>query len=105
MLKYLAMLALVTVPLASAKTYNFTVNDPAQAGQAKLQAGRYKLQLEGSQVVLKDSKGHQINAAAKVEPAKRKFDQTAIITSKQNGADRIDWIELGGTKDKVVFQQ
>lgn len=104
MLKRIAILALLGVSLASAKTYSFVVSEPTNAGQAQLKPGEYSLKLDGSQVVLKDMTGRQIDVTAKVEPADRKFDETAVQSSKTNGTNRIQWVELGGSKNKVVFE-
>jgi hypothetical protein len=104
MLKRIAVLALLSISLASAKTYTFSVSEPAQAGQAQLKPGEYSLKVDGSQVLLMDKSGRPINATPKIEVADRKFDQTAISISKANGTNRIQWIELGGSKHKVVFE-
>ena len=104
MLKRFAMFALLCVSLASAKTYSFTVNDPAQAGHTRLTPGEYHLKLDGSQVVLMDASGHRVDANAAVQAADHKFDQTAVITTKADGTNRINSIELGGSKSKIVFQ-
>ena len=104
MLKRVAILALLGVSLASAKTYTFTVTDPAQAGKVQLKPGEYSLKLDGSQVVLMDRDGRRIDTTAKVESADRKFDQTAISSSKADGTNRIEAIQLGGSKYRVVFQ-
>ena len=104
MLKRVAILALLGVSLASAKTYTFTVSDPTQAGSAQLKAGEYRLKVDGSQVVLMDNTGHQIDVIAKVEAADQKFDQTSVSTSKADGTNRIQSIQLGGSNNRVVFQ-
>jgi hypothetical protein len=104
MLKRVAILALLGVSLASAKTYTFTVADPAQAGEVQLKPGEYSLKLDGSQVVLMDRAGRRIDTTAKVESADRKFDQTVISISKVDGTNRIQAIQLGGSKNRVVFQ-
>jgi hypothetical protein len=104
MLKRLAILALLGISLASAKSYTFTLSNPSQAGSAQLKAGDYTLKLDGSQVVLTDTKGHQISTTAKVETADKKYDQTEVSVSSAGGANRIEWIALGGSKNKVVFQ-
>jgi hypothetical protein len=104
MLKRIAILALLGVSLASAKTYTFSVSEPAQAGQAQLKPGEYSLKVDGPQVLLIDKTGRPINATAKVETVDRKFDQTAISISKADGTSRIQWIALGGSKNKVVFE-
>ena len=105
MFKRIAMLALVAVSLVSAKTYHFAVSDPAQAGTAQLTAGEYRLKLDGSQAVLMDKTGHQIDTGVKVEEAERKFDHTAVTTTQENGTVRIESVELGGSNKRVVFQQ
>jgi hypothetical protein len=104
MLKRVAILALLGVSLASAKTYTFTVADPAQAGKVQLKPGEYSLKLDGSQVVLMDTSGRRIDTTAKVESADRKFDQTVVSFSKVDGTNRIQAIQLGGSKTRVVFQ-
>ena len=86
MLKRIAILALLGVSLASAKTYSFVVSEPTNAGQAQLKPGEYSLKLDGSQVVLKDMTGRQIDVTAKVEPADRKFDETAVQQARRRTA-------------------
>jgi hypothetical protein len=105
MFKRIAMLALLAVSLVSARTYSFAISDPAQAGTAQLKPGQYRLRLDGSQVVLLDKTGHQIDTAARVEESEGKFDQTSVTTTRVDGTVRIESVELGGSHTKVVFQQ
>ena len=104
MLKRIAVLALVVVCLASAKTYTFTVTEPTQAGSVQLTAGVYNVKLEGSQVALTDSDGHRIDVTAKIETTGQKFDRTAVWTLKTDGINRIEMLQLGNTNIRVVFQ-
>jgi hypothetical protein len=104
MLKRIAILALLSVSLASAKTYTFIVSEPTKVGQAQLKPGEYSLKLEGPQVLLMDGNGHRIDATAKVETTDNKFDQTKVSSSTVDGTNRIRSIELGGSKTKVVFE-
>jgi hypothetical protein len=104
MFKRIAIIALLTISLVSAKTYSFTVSEPAQAGNTQLKAGEYSLKVDGEQVVLTDNGGHRIDVTAKIEAADQKFDKTAICISSADGAKRIEWIHLGGSKMRVVFQ-
>ncbi len=104
MLKRFAIVALLGVSLASAKNYTITLSGACQAGTAQLQPGQYKVRLEGTKVVLIDKTGRAIEANAKVETAERKYDQTAIAISRADGANRLQWIALGGSKSKVVFE-
>jgi len=104
MFKRIALLALIAASLVSAKTYTFVVSEPTQAGTAQLKPGEYSVKVDGSQVVLVDKGGHQIEAIAKVEASEQKFNLTSVCTSKEDGTPRIEWIQLGGTRTKVVFQ-
>lgn len=101
-------LALTSILLAGSKngvkTYTFTLHDPAVAGSAQLKPGEYRLKLDGSQVVLTDKNGNRIDTTATVETAERKFDGTAIDSTTAEGTNRITAIELGGSKNRVVFQ-
>lgn len=105
MIKRIVMFGLLAIALASAKTYTFTISDPAQAGTAQLKPGEYLLRLDGAHVALMNKDGSQIAAAATVEETDRKFEQTSIITSDVDGIHRIESIQLHGSKNKVVFQQ
>lgn len=104
MLKRLAIIVLLGVSLASAKSYTITLSDVCQAGSAQLKPGQYTLKLDGPKVVLIDSKGKSIETTAKIETADRKFDQTAISITKSDGANRLQSISLAGSKSKVVFE-
>ena len=104
MLKRLAVIALLGVSLASAKSYTITLSDPCQAGSSQLKAGQYTLKVDGAKVVLIDTKGKAIETTAKVETADRKFDQTAVVISKVEGANRLQSITLAGSKSKVIFE-
>lgn len=107
MLKRFALvaIALLGVSFASAKTYTFKVSDACKAGPVQLQPGEYKLKLEGSKVVLIDPKGRTIEAPAKVEDAGQKFSYTSVATSKAEGENRLEWIGLAGTRNKIIFQE
>ena len=105
MLKRIAIIALVAVSLASAKTYTFVVSDVAQAGSVQLKPGTYNLKVNGSDVVLVNSVGQKIEVNAKIEAADQKFDNTAIATTKEGGTSRILFVNLGGTRSKVVFEE
>ncbi len=104
MLKRITLLALVAVSLACAKSYTILVSEPTQAGSAQLKPGEYTVKVDGMQVILKDSSGNRIDVAATVEPADQKFSYTAVVISRPDGKSRIEAVNLGGSKNKVVFQ-
>lgn len=100
----LLLIGLLGVMLASAKTYDFTLTSPSQAGQTKLDAGHYTLKLDGSKIILKDAGGHDVNAPAKVEQNSQAYRDTEVSLSEANGSNKIEWIGLGGSKNKIVFE-
>lgn len=104
MLKRLAVVALLSVSLAGAKSYSFRISDPCRAGSAQLQPGEYTVKLDGDKVVLKDKAGRIIEAAAKVETAEKKYPYTSVAINKADGTGRIQYITLGGSKSRVVFE-
>lgn len=104
MFKRFTIFALVCLSIASAKTYNFTVTIAARAGNTQLKPGEYSLKLDGTQVVLKDNAGHRMDVAATLEPAGRKFNETAVFITQADGTNRIEWIQLGGSNTRVMFE-
>jgi hypothetical protein len=104
MLKRVTLLSLMSLSLVFAKTYNFSLSDTANAGTVQLKPGMYKVEVEGSSVVLKDQDGRKIDTNAAVETVDQKYDQTSVVTSRADGTNRLEYIELGGTKDKVEFK-
>ena len=104
MFKRFAIFALVCVSVVSAKTYNFTVTIAAQAGNTQLKPGDYSLKVDGTQVVLKDNAGHRIDIGATLEAADQKFNETAVVISNADGTNRIQWIQLGGSNTRLMFE-
>jgi len=104
MVKRLAMIALVCGSIAFAKTYNFRLSERSQVCTAQLKPGEYSLKVDGSQVILKDNMGHQIDVLATAQDGERKFEQTAVVLTKVDGTNRIQSVQLGGSKTTIVFQ-
>ena len=104
MFKRLALVALLSVLVVSAKTYSFNISDNATIGNVQVKPGEYHLRLDGSQVVLIDQAGNQIDTTAKVETADHKFNQTSVTRSTADGANRILSVQLGGSSNRVVFE-
>lgn len=104
MLTRLLLAILLSVSLAAAKSYNITLSDRAKVGDMELKPGEYKLKLETDKVVLIDREGRTIEPKAKVETVDRKYNQTAVAITKKEGTNKLEWIALGGTKSRVVFE-
>ena len=104
MLVRLLLVALLGISLASAKTYNFTLSNQAQAGSTTLKPGQYTLKVDGSKVTLKDATGHDVAAKTKVESANQTFRDTEVSTTQSNGNEQVQWIGLGGSRSRIVFE-
>ena len=104
MLKRVALLALVTISLASAKTFKFTISEIAQAGDVQLKPGAYKLEVDGSKAVLMDKDGRPIDVKAKVETVEVEFTFTAVYLSRADGPTRILCIYLENRRSRVAFE-
>ncbi|MCE5307230.1 MAG: VCBS domain-containing protein [Acidobacteriales bacterium] len=104
MVKRLLIFSTLSLALLCAKTYTFKVPVAAQAGKVQLAPGEYSVNVEGSQVVLKDQSGKRIDATAKIESGKEKSKYTAVFISDKDGAKQVKAIQLKGSTDKVVFE-
>ena len=95
---------LLAVAKTGAKTYTFTISDKAVAGTTELKPGEYHVRLNGSEVVVSDQDGKQLDITATVETAEQKFDVTSALCTMGDGTNRLVSVQLGGSAYKVVFQ-
>jgi hypothetical protein len=99
-------LTLASFGIASAKSYDVIFSNPTMVGNTELKAGQYKLKVQGGQAVFtgaEDSKS--VSVPVKIENNNSKFDETRVETTKQNGMDSIQVINLGGSATKLEFGQ
>jgi hypothetical protein len=97
-------LALSTISIASAKSYDITLTVPAKVGSAQLSAGEYKVTVDGTNVVFTNrDTAKQVSATAKIDTVEKKYDVTAVDTTKNGTEEQINAIELGGSKTKLEF--
>jgi len=98
------MVAFATLALAVASAaprfYHVTLSDPAMAGGTELKPGEYELQLQGDKVIFKSGKT-VVEAPAKVEENDHKYSTTSV---RITGDRKLEEIQLGGTKSRVVFR-
>jgi hypothetical protein len=97
-------LALASLSLASAKTYDIMLTQVSKAGTVQLAPGEYRLKVEGANAVftnLDNNKSYTV--PVKVQSADKKFDQTAVDTTDANGSSTVEAIELGGSTTKLGF--
>ncbi len=92
---------------AGSKTYTFTVSEKSTIGAAQLKPGEYRMKLEGSEAVFSDDQYREIaKTNVTVSTVDKKFSNTELLCSQgPDSAEKIDAIELGGTKLKVQLDQ
>jgi predicted component of type VI protein secretion system len=92
------VLTLSSLGIASAKSYTITLSEPVMAGTTQLKPGQYNVKLKGNQAVLTNTEGDKpVTVNVHVAQSDKKFDQTAVETTKNNGMDSIKSINLGGS--------
>jgi len=96
-------LAFAGLSIASAKSYDITIDQAAKAGSVQLAPGSYTLKVEGTNAIFIDENGKKISAPVKIENADKKHAVTAVETTKTNGGDQIKSIELGGSTETLEF--
>lgn len=99
-----AGLALSSLTVLSAKTYDIVLSSKTKAGALELKPGQYKLKIDGSNAVFTDtSKGKSYTTPVKVETTDKKFPDTRVQSVKDGDAEKITEIDLGGAKTKLGF--
>jgi hypothetical protein len=98
-------LAAFTLSVASAKSYDITFARPTMIGKTELKAGAYSVKVNGLNAIFtNEESGTSFTETAKVETVSRKYDLTAIETTKKGDTDYLSVIELGGSKTKLEFK-
>ena len=88
------VLTLSSLSVASAKSFDVVLSQRAMAGNTELKAGEYRLKAEGSQAVFTDARDYRsITVPVKIENGTRKFGQTAVESTSENGMENIRIIE------------
>src|ERR1035441_3827453 len=93
----IGLLSLLSLGVASAKTYHVTLSESYTVGTTQLKAGDYKLVVNGSTAALEDGQG-RVEANGTLESEAQKFDDTAVVSNNANGTPHLRAIELGGTR-------
>lgn len=98
-------MALFTLGIASAKSYDIRLDNTTTVGSTQLKAGEYKVKVTGTQATFIDSNtSKSYTATVKTTTNTSKFDQTVVQTSNQNGVDSLKEIDLGGSTTKLEFE-
>jgi hypothetical protein len=98
------VLALAGLSFASTKTYTVSLTHPSKAGSQQLTAGDYKVKIDGANAIFTDLRtSKSVSVPVKVETGDKKFKFTAVDSTQDGAAERINSIQLGGSTTKLDF--
>ncbi len=92
----------LALAVASAKTYTVRVLQPAVFAGAELQAGEYKIEVNGDKVALKGGKT-SVETSVSVQNTDSRNQSTTLRLEAENGKMHIKEIRLGGTNTRLVI--
>src|SRR6516164_4127814 len=99
-----AALALSSLTIVNAKSYDIILSSLTKAGNITLKPGQYKLKVDGTTATFIDvNNSKSFTTPVKVETTEKKFEDTRVQSVKDGGTDKIEEIDLGGTKTKLGF--
>jgi hypothetical protein len=99
-----AALALSSLTIVSAKSYDIILSSLTKAGSITLKPGQYKLKVDGTTATFTDvNTSKSFTTTVKVETTDKKFDDTRVQSKKDGETDAIEEIDLGGSKTKLGF--
>ncbi len=101
--KWILLLTLIGVPIASAKSYTVTIATPSVVHNVKLNPGDYRVKLDGSNAIFTDASGNHYTAPVSVKQEQKKNDDTEVETTNVAGLDHISEIRLSGTRMALEF--
>lgn len=84
---------------AASSGYSVTLYDAISVGSTQLKAGDYKVEMQGDKAVFK-SGGKTV---AEVPATMGANDKKYVYTSLSSKDSKLNEIDLGGTKSKIVF--
>jgi hypothetical protein len=100
----IGVLALSSLCILSAKSYEITLTSPTKAGSVQLKPGQYSLKVQGANAIFTDvNSSKTFTTPVKVVESVKKFDDTKVQSTKDGDSERIDEIDLGGSKTKLGF--
>ena len=100
--RLLFVFLVLALTVACAKTYWVTFYIPSAVAGVDLKPGEYRLDLNGSQVTLKNGR-LVAESAVKVEQNGEKYKSTSVRCLNGDGRCHVQEIRLGGTNLKLVL--
>ncbi|MGE5567816.1 MAG: hypothetical protein ACM3S5_02160 [Rhodospirillales bacterium] len=93
--------AVLTLAVASAKTFTVKLLQDSVLAGTELKAGDYRLELNDSKIVIKNGR-QTVDAPVRVEENTTKFRSTTVRYAAAEGTPRIQEIRLGGTNLRLL---
>lgn len=87
---------------SAASNYHIRIVDPTWVGQSQLKPGEYEVRVDGDKVTFKQGK-NVVAVSAKVETSASKFSDTQMDVKTVNGQAKLQELDLGGTKSKIML--
>jgi len=101
-----AVLALASLTVASAKSYDIVLGSPVKAGSVQLKPGAYTVKVKGDSVIFTSvGSGKTFTAPVKIDNNGPKHNQTTVGTATENGAEVLKSIKLGGSTTTLEFSE
>ncbi len=98
------VLAVFSLGIASAKSYDIVFSSSTMVGKTQLAAGDYTLKVEGSNAVFTNVDTRKsVSTAFKIQNVDKKYDETAVETARKDDGQHLQAIELGGSKTRLEF--
>ena len=99
-----AALGLSAMTIASAATYNVVLAAPTKAGNAQLDPGSYKLNVNGRIATFTNiDTNRAVMVVVHLDNSSALFNRTAVEFKDEDGAQRIESIELENSVNKLEF--
>ena len=104
MKKLLLLFAVAGLAVASAKTYEIDLFQPAMLGDISLAPGHYSVDVADMKAVFRNGRIHG-EAPVKMEDADMKYNRTSVLLTNNGGQMHIQEIHIAGTKLKLLFTE
>jgi hypothetical protein len=99
-----AVLSLSSLVFAGQKAYDVIFSAPITVGSVKLAAGQYTVKVDGANAVFTNSQNSKsVSTPVKVETGAKKFQYTAVDSSKEGDTEKVNAIQLGGSTTTLEF--
>ena len=98
------VLSLSSIMFAGTKSYQVVFSSTAKVGSLKLAPGEYSVKVDGTNAIFTNTNTNKkFTAPVKVENGAKKFQVTAVDSTKDGDSETVKAIELGGSTTTLGF--